>query len=423
MIVLGSILINHAFTALVTILFVLFFWFLKVLSTNQINKKVILSIIGGFLISLVFYIPSNIRHSGFFEFPVRESHGSLEVILQFFYQIYSNHAFLFFLTLSLIVIFFLFLLFSQKLSGELNIPAYLKFSSLGLIYALLLGLMFLPSKPLINLPGSVSREYNLADFLFPPEPNYINNPIGWGLIIFVLVIIGIFYMFKKDIFTKNFNVLFTLNFFLILLIMLNGIRGMLILMPFRMWTLSSLFVALIAGYGFYKITNFKDPWIKKATIIIIVLLVLLTSFSYKYDLNTNDWGEYRIRVPSSYPIYDFMKEELKNEKVINLCRDSTPLFSYDLKPPIPNLEVREDKWYQTKYTKPLYKKVYDLSEEQLISELKSLNVNYVVLGETCLVDKEYHRQNFVELKNLVNQSNSFEYVKGNDFEYVYRFIS
>ena len=75
---------------------------------------------------------------------------------------------------------------------------------------------FLGTASVVNVAGTGDRVYTLSDFIFAKEVNMINNPIGIGVVLSILALIGLILMiFKyKDMFKKeNYNKLVTLLWF------------------------------------------------------------------------------------------------------------------------------------------------------------------------------------------------------------------
>lgn len=399
MIAYGSIIINHFFTAFIITLLILFYYIIKVFATQQFNKEILETFFGGILLSLIFHIPTITRYSYYFENPVHESHGGLETFLQAFYSIFQIQPTLFIIaTIVILILTYLIIYYNSKwfiyVKPYLNKEVALIFIST--LYIVLLLIMFIPQERLIDVEGTASREYTFNDFFFASEQNMINNPLGWGIIISLLVPISllvIIFNHKLNLFTtKHFPLLFSLLTLILLFILVHGMRGAIVLMPFRLWTFMALFVSIAVGYGIYlAYINSNKLLSKEARIIIISILlltILLTSFVPKFNYNTQVWPEHRIYVQQSYPVYEYLRNELpSNSKVIHLCRDSTILYGYDVDPLIENREVRSA-WREEQNEIPIHQRFYNESLEQIHKEIKELEYEYAILGASCIVKNQ-----------------------------------
>lgn len=195
--------------------------------------------------------------------------------------------------------------------------------------------------------GSASRIYNFNDFFNAPAQNMINNPTGWGVAIFLLLVLSIavmvflFYKHAKNHeHTKCFAnpflgavavlsllsllafIYFLPVFFLLLVgfgiflirkgamsfetqgwkvillawfiftfMGIHGKRLPLALISFRFWMLAAIPVALLCSEGFNFLTGlFKDKTVKLAVTGLLVFFVLYTAFYPKYQINTSVWG-------------------------------------------------------------------------------------------------------------------------------------
>ncbi len=148
--------------------------------------------------------------------------------------------------------------------------------------------------------GSASRAYGFNDFFLAKSQNMINNPIGIGVVITILALIGVAYTlfkYRQLLANKENCSLAVVLFWLIFTFWgVNGetfpvsiARG-----AFRTWMLMAVPVALIATEGIYglqdiinKITKNKIIW--QILAVIIFMGILFTSAKPKYDLNTAIW--------------------------------------------------------------------------------------------------------------------------------------
>ncbi|HIJ11572.1 TPA: hypothetical protein HA278_05940 [Candidatus Woesearchaeota archaeon] len=145
--------------------------------------------------------------------------------------------------------------------------------------------------------GTGSRAYTFSDFFYASGQNQINNPIGIGVIISILVLIGVIYIlwkYKSSIVTtKNSWRVIALFWLIFTFWGVNGqtfpisvARG-----PFRVWMLMAIPIALLATEGVYFVTKFfsKKKIVQVAVIFLIIMGIIMTSFIPKYELNTSLW--------------------------------------------------------------------------------------------------------------------------------------
>ena len=142
------------------------------------------------------------------------------------------------------------------------------------------------------MSGTGSRKYTFGDFFISKSQNMINSPVGIGIILSILAIIGLVLLFMVYKKWKNQHwKAITVIWLIFTLIGVNSYRFPLGFDSFRFWMLLSIPVCLLAAEGFYVIYNsIKIKWAKWAFIIIIILLIFFTSGIQKYNVNTALWG-------------------------------------------------------------------------------------------------------------------------------------
>lgn len=136
-----------------------------------------------------------------------------------------------------------------------------------------------------NIVGTGDKLYGIKDFFFASKYNLINVPIGWGIMIFLLVIAFlVYFVFCYNKLHKNHKLVFM--WFLLALLGLLSVYLPVKFMPFRWWTFLAIPVAIMAAffinYGFIK---------KKYLIVgTLILCIIATSGIQKVQLNTMEWG-------------------------------------------------------------------------------------------------------------------------------------
>jgi len=181
------------------------------------------------------------------------------------------------------------------------LPMIMKYGFQGVIRS------FLGSNPsVLNIAGTADRAYTLSDFVFAKEVNMINNPIGIGVVLSILTILGLIFfigMYKNMLKRENYYKLVLVLWFIFSFYAVNAARYPIKLSPFRAWMVLAIPVALLSGeaiYMIYKFTKGLAANISKSnkmitTIISFMVLGLLvygiitTSFIQKYTVNTAIW--------------------------------------------------------------------------------------------------------------------------------------
>lgn len=396
--VFGSILVNHFFTSFVILLFLVIYFFIKTIIDKELSKNIFEVILIGIFCFLLYFIPTTMRHPSFiFTDYVRQSHGGLEQII---FPLFSNLILLLFL----IILFILFVIFIYKeklwfkyISRYFFKKNYIKFIFIG-FFIIFLIVLILPFK-ILEISGSADREYTFKDFFVASSQNMINNPIGWGYFISFFVLIGLIVLFLnyKDLFEKKyFDYLFILFMFILFFLLTHGKKFSISIMPFRMWTFLAIFVALICGVGiyfiFYLIKN-KNFYIATFIVFIILGCIVYTSFIPKYKLNNMPWPDEQLIIPESHNFYDYIRNNFEsNTKMISICRDSDFLVSYNMMPIIVDKNFNRE-YGRDKELKMHYDLFYERNSSQIYDFLKNYEIDYFVMGVSCVIRDLVRNQN------------------------------
>jgi hypothetical protein len=144
--------------------------------------------------------------------------------------------------------------------------------------------------------GTATRAYTFNDFFVAKSQNLINNPIGVGIVLSILLFLSLIIIlrrYKSLADEKNHWISVALLWLLFTFIGINSVTFNLPvgLFAFRFWMLFAIPLSLIAAHGFVFIVELlkqmKVP--KIATISLIIILIFLTSGQQKYTLNTAMW--------------------------------------------------------------------------------------------------------------------------------------
>lgn len=143
------------------------------------------------------------------------------------------------------------------------------------------------------LSGSATRPYSFNDFFVAKSQNMINNPVGWGIFITILVavaLIGCIIFFNRYIKQKKW-IIITLALFAYTFLGVHGARLPFGLIAFRFWMLLAIPTSLLAAEGAWLLAGTAKrlkiaPWLVFA---VLLLGLFFTSGIQKYNINTSIW--------------------------------------------------------------------------------------------------------------------------------------
>jgi len=163
------------------------------------------------------------------------------------------------------------------------------------------------------------QKYSIKMLLFPSHLTRIDQPVGFGWVIMVLGIIGlIFILFnlnRKQVFI---SIWFLLTFFLLMSVSfglnLPGVS--------RAWVYVSIPLAMIIGFGLYKITS-RFVWPLELIIILFVgSLLLYTPGMVKIKTQTNIWAPGAMwKSAEELQGYVSLSELEPNTMILPLCKN------------------------------------------------------------------------------------------------------
>lgn len=166
---------------------------------------------------------------------------------------------------------------------------------------------FVRGPSITNIVGTADRVYNLSEFIFAKKVNMINNPIGIGVVLSILTVMGLIFIILKykDMFKKeNYYKFVLILWFIFAFYAVNAARFPIRLSPFRAWILLAIPVSVLSGEAISLINDFVRGLIKNfvsankaivtgASLLVLGLIVygvIITSFVQKYAVNTALWG-------------------------------------------------------------------------------------------------------------------------------------
>ncbi len=179
-------------------------------------------------------------------------------------------------------------------------------------------------KTLSPTGGSATRAYTFSDFFYAQKTNLINQPIGWGIAVSLLLLAGVLLLLWKyrDLARKEaaWKIL-ALSWLAFTFLFVNSATFNLPIGfgAFRIWMLLAIPVSILAGYGMLTLArSFRG--LKVLVLLLLVISVFATSGYYKYYHNTNPgWPPGRF-MPEELQGYIWMKSNLPL---------NTPVFMYE----------------------------------------------------------------------------------------------
>ena len=224
--------------------------------------------------------------------------------------------------------------------------------------------------------GSATRAYTFTDYFIARGQNMINNPVGLGMIITTLLVLGIIYVVlkhKKLFKEENHWLLISLCLFIFTYLGVNSLSFNLPfgLYAFRFWMLQAVVVSLLCAAGLallYKLG--KSIGVPKAIILLAVIIgVIFTSGIQKYQVNTALWMG-----PDIVP-----QEGLQGQGAVWLksLPSGTAVFSFEDTAFIQSFDKYSCDWCPE--IREFRKDIGNKSAQEIHSFLKSNNYEYIYM--------------------------------------------
>lgn len=232
-----------------------------------------------------------------------------------------------------------------------------------------------------NPTGSSARPYTFSDFFVASSENMINGPIGIGIVISLLTIIGLIYIFwkyKTRLVTEEKNLWRSIMLFWLIFTFwaINGLsfpisvaRG-----PFRAWMLFAIPVALIAAEGIVFLQHFfsKSKYVRWGIALIIIVGVIFTAGVPKYKFNTVIW-------PTSGFFSGGVQEAYEYGAWFDIIPDNTNVFLYAPRDKIViGFGKNSCDWCQDNIN--FRKNILDRDATELYTFLKEHHYEYIILS-------------------------------------------
>ena len=197
----------------------------------------------------------------------------------------------------------------------------------------------------------INPAYTLSDLLIAPLMTKIDQPTGFGVLAFVLALLGFFYLCAYH---KKKNYLVVALWFAVTFIGLMGGHLPFSILTHRFWAYASIPFAICAAL--FIVFILKHFWTKKIPFVLISLLLffgifgipffdsfnMYTSWYPKYVVETSQWPP-GVAWSSVQELegYMWMHDNLVEKKVLSLCKEERFLIVFDIDTAFPNSAMNE----------------------------------------------------------------------------------
>ena len=147
----------------------------------------------------------------------------------------------------------------------------------------------------LSVGGTGDKVYTFKDFFFAQSQNMINNPIGIGIVLSIIAIIGLAFLFLK-LPSPNAEkkwLAIMLAWFLLTFYAVNSAKLPIKISPFRAWMLLAIPVCMLAAEGasalMIIVRKFSGNVGRYVLLMLIIAGVYFTSTQQKIAVNTSQW--------------------------------------------------------------------------------------------------------------------------------------
>lgn len=256
----------------------------------------------------------------------------------------------------------------------------------------------------LKFHGTADRLYTASDFFFVSANNLINNPVGVGVILSILIISGIafsLFQYRGLLEKENHWVVISLALLVFTFVGIHGERLPLQLWAFRFWMLFAIFASILAIQGFNLFFNAANK-VGVPKVLVVVVLVLgigFTSGAVKWDINTSNWestaGEF-VRYQNGGG-WEYLAKELPSSALVFYpCRSSV-----DKDVAILGVDKWTCIWCDDEYE--FKSRILNLTGEQIQEFATQKGYEYLYIDGICLDD--YTKANYTFERGVTTLNN------------------
>jgi hypothetical protein len=268
-----------------------------------------------------------------------------------------------------------------------------------------------------NVDTSGGIVYGFIDFIHAPDVSKMDQPTGWGEMVFLLLVLGIARILVNS--SKNgieHKELTLLIWFLFGLIGTEGNMLPIKLVPHRFWVFLAIPVSIIAAIGVNTVISYIKERYKSATLavtVIIVMGLLWTSAFPKYAVETSNWPPGAIWVSGQQVggYVNLMKKLPVNTKVYSFCMFERHMDGFDFYGMGWEEEIINSKL--TSITDSIDDN-YELASKY--------EYEYVVIDQGCIRPRKFKEEEIKQKLLGLSNDQRFEHVKelSSDVFFVFR---
>lgn len=189
-----------------------------------------------------------------------------------------------------------------------------------------------------NVDTSGGEVYFVKDFIVAPTSSKIDQAIGWGVVVFISLLIGLVIIIKKFK-RENYISVLLLLWMLFTFLGTEGNAFPVKLFPHRFWVFMIIPVALIIAYSLFNLSQSK---VGSALLVIIICVgILFTSGIPKYIVQTSMWpaGGNFMSI-EQVGGYVWMKNNLpKDSNVFVVCGKEEKVVAFDMYSPVLDMNL------------------------------------------------------------------------------------
>ncbi len=266
--------------------------------------------------------------------------------------------------------------------------------------------------------GTASRPYTFQDFFVASSNNMINNPVGFGVVVCILALIGLFFavarvakLAKGSKFANKENayLIITLIWLVLTFVIVNNLTFNLPLgfYAFRTWMILAVPVAIIAAEGlwglfsllqFFRLEKNAAFFAKIAVVALILSGIWLTSAQQKYELNTRQW--------SYSGAFWTSQDEMQAYAWMKTLPDDTMVFSFLSDDQVTGMDKLSCGW--CKEVAEYRKTGFNDTAKGTAEWMKSNGYEYIVIGGREASETEFGQERVNAKLNELANSGLFE---------------
>ncbi|MBU0580595.1 MAG: EpsG family protein [Candidatus Margulisbacteria bacterium] len=227
-----------------------------------------------------------------------------------------------------------------------------------------------------NVDTSAGIVYNVKDYMVAPLASKMDQPIGVGIVVFFLVLFGIFLL------VLNYKKIKVNYYFLTILIWLAftliGTEGNALpfkLFPHRFWAFFAIPIAFLTAEALVGLSKLlKKPAIKYPILLVIFVGILWTSGYPKYVVETSMWppGATWSSGEELKGYISLANQLPKNTPIFNVCSHEGKLLAFEMYTPPYDPDLF---WFKLQIENKTLDNIYSVAKEG--------KFDYIVIDGYC----------------------------------------